>query len=106
MPFAPLDTLVCVIPADLGRLLDGLHTLAVQDGGTWVRGATYAHSLSTMYSSIEQVPGALETEVPEVVEHRLPGGKVAGRQRQGQAVGTALKTGARVWGGRCPRGVP
>jgi hypothetical protein len=76
---------VGVIPSDLGRLLDGLHTLAVQDGRTWVRVTADALALGTVQGGIEQMPDALEAEAPEMVEDGLPRREVAWQIAPGAA---------------------
>src|SRR5258708_7233116 len=65
-------THVCVVAANVGRLLDGLHTLAVHDGGTRVRVTAHPLALGAMQSRIQQVPCAAQAEAPEMVVHRLP----------------------------------
>jgi hypothetical protein len=79
MSFPALDTLVRVLPADAGRLLDRLHALAIHDGSARIRVTAHALPFRSMHRSIQQVPGTVETEPPEMVKHRLPGRKVAGK---------------------------
>src|SRR5260221_9715297 len=88
MSFASLHTCVRVVAANVGRLLDGLHTLAVHDGGTWVGVATDALTLCSMQRGTEQMPETLEAEAPELVEHRLPRREV-GREVAPRHPGTA-----------------
>jgi hypothetical protein len=78
MPLPALYALVRVVATDAGRLLNGLHTLAVHDGSARVRMVTDALTLCPMQGGIEHVPDTLEVEASDVVKHRLPGWKVAG----------------------------
>src|SRR5260221_5552368 len=77
MPLPAFHTFVGVVAADSCRFLNGLHTLAVHDGGTWVWIPAHALPLSSMQGGLEKMPGAFEAERSEMVEHRLPGREVA-----------------------------
>jgi hypothetical protein len=85
MPLPALHALMGVKATDASRLLDGLHTLAVDDGCTGVGVATDALALSTVQRAIQQVPSTLEAKAPEMLEHRLPGREVGGEVPPGAA---------------------
>jgi hypothetical protein len=79
MPFLPLDTLVRIVATDPSGLLDGLHTLTVNNGRARVSSPAEALTLSPMQGHIKQMLPAGEAKAAEMVEHRLPGRAVAGK---------------------------
>jgi hypothetical protein len=75
--FPALHTFVGVVAPNAGGLLDGLHTLAVHDGGTGMGIFAYPATLSFVRRSPEPCPQAGATELLEVIVHRLPWRKTA-----------------------------
>ncbi len=87
MSRAAFDTVVGIVAADASRFLDRFHTLTVHDGRAEIRVAARSLPFGVMQRRVEQMPPASEAETTEMIEHRLPGRKVA-RQVSPRTAGT------------------
>jgi len=79
MSFAPVDLFDSVVAADAGRLLNGFHTLRIQNGSARVRISAHALTRGSVQGALHMEPVALEAPTTRVALHRLPGWKVGGQ---------------------------
>jgi hypothetical protein len=82
---APFHVLVGVKPTGACGLLDGLHALAVHDGGAWMGILAQPATFSCSQLALEMSPEARATKLPKVIVHRLPGRKGGGQIAPGTA---------------------
>jgi len=93
-------------PADAGRLLDRLHTLAVHDGPARVGIPSDTLTLGAMKRHIEQVPGAVEAEASAMGEPPLPGREAGGEIAPGAASAQHVEDGVEDAPQWCIGGLP
>lgn len=79
MAFTALDLFAAGVATDAGGLLDGLHTLGIQNGRARVHIPTHALPLGRMQGTVKVKPAALEPPAAKMVKDRLPGWEVSGQ---------------------------
>src|SRR3954454_1404123 len=80
MSLAPLDVLVGVVAARVGRFFDRFDALGVHDGRCWLGILAYSLPLGRAHGSEDKEPRSGQTEPSEVVVNGRPRREVMGQK--------------------------